>query len=325
MRSEWNMAVGTRMTRDERRAQYGGATYGGIEPSAQTPNVFVYSDPSRGIAYGYNFDGWAPDSDCFLYTGEGRTGAQTLTDGNKALINHREDGRALRIFVEDGTVEGSNTKIHRYLGEFEVDREEPYVWETAPDVNGNLRPVIVFRLNPIDAEQPTELTLSKTPEIAIPHVSQVPLESVNTEFAHRNGQDAAQVERRESQLVGRLCEFLEAQGCELTRWRLRPEGERFALFTDPFWVQGPELFEVKSTTSRESVRMAIGQLFDYRRFIGIENLKLTVVLPSRPIADLVRLLDSVGVGCVYEGESGAFHRASNSGNSSVDVANLTLT
>jgi hypothetical protein len=46
--------------------RFGGAKYGGIEPSGSSPNVFLYSDPSRGKAYGYTYDGWTNDRDVFL-------------------------------------------------------------------------------------------------------------------------------------------------------------------------------------------------------------------------------------------------------------------
>jgi len=73
-----------------------------MEPSAKTPNVFIYSDPSRGMAHGYTFDGWAPDGEVFLYTGEGPVGDQLMRDGNKALLDHKKDGKAVRLFVADG-------------------------------------------------------------------------------------------------------------------------------------------------------------------------------------------------------------------------------
>ncbi|MGH2705147.1 MAG: hypothetical protein ACRDJ4_08640 [Actinomycetota bacterium] len=72
MPENWNLRTGDELTREERRTRFGGALYGGIEPSATTPNVFLYTDPSRGQAFGYDFDGWASDEALFLYTGEGR-------------------------------------------------------------------------------------------------------------------------------------------------------------------------------------------------------------------------------------------------------------
>ena len=58
----WTLEAGAVLSRRDRRLQYGGAPYGGIEQSAQSLNVFIYSDPSAGAAYGYNYDGWNEDS-----------------------------------------------------------------------------------------------------------------------------------------------------------------------------------------------------------------------------------------------------------------------
>jgi len=145
----WKHPPGTRMSREERRSAYGGAVFGGIQPSRQTPNVFVYSDPGAGEKNGYDFDGWSLDGSVFTYTGEGRTGGQEMTKGNKAILEHGADGRQLRVFVADGTVAGSGAKDHLYLGEFTVDEDDPYRVERAPDQLGEMRDVFVFRLLPV--------------------------------------------------------------------------------------------------------------------------------------------------------------------------------
>jgi hypothetical protein len=50
----WAIPVGAILSRRARGERYGGGLYGGIEPSATTANVFLYSDKSAGTAYGYN-------------------------------------------------------------------------------------------------------------------------------------------------------------------------------------------------------------------------------------------------------------------------------
>jgi len=37
----WTLEAGAVLSRRDRRQQYGGALYGGIEQSAQSPNVFI--------------------------------------------------------------------------------------------------------------------------------------------------------------------------------------------------------------------------------------------------------------------------------------------
>jgi hypothetical protein len=47
----WTLEAGAVLSHRDRRLQYGGAPYGGIEQSAQSLNVFIYSDPSAGAAW----------------------------------------------------------------------------------------------------------------------------------------------------------------------------------------------------------------------------------------------------------------------------------
>lgn len=73
--TQWHYRMGDVTTRAEIHGFYGGATYGGIEPSNRSPNVMIYTDPKQGALNGYNYDGWdANDPNVFYYTGEGRHG-----------------------------------------------------------------------------------------------------------------------------------------------------------------------------------------------------------------------------------------------------------
>jgi hypothetical protein len=53
-----------------------------------------------------------------------------------------------------------------------------------------------------------------------------------------------------------------------------------------------------------SVRLALGQVLDYGRFV--KGAKLSVLLPEAPEADLVELLEAHDVGCIVETEPGTF-------------------
>ena len=114
--------------------------------------------------------------------------------------------------------------------------------------------------------------------------------------------------RIESGLVARYTNFLEASGHNVRRWRLLPRGEMRPLFTDIYDEQALELCEAKGTATRESVRTAIGQLLDYRRYIPIEGLRLAVLLPHRPSDDLVDLVTGLEISCVCESPAGGFSR-----------------
>ncbi len=55
------------------------------------------------------------------------------------------------------------------------------------------------------------------------------------------------------------------------------------------------LVEAKGSIDRNSIRMAIGQLLDYRRFIDEAAVKCAVLLPELPRQDLLQLLAYAGV------------------------------
>jgi hypothetical protein len=321
----WEEEAGAVLTRDERMAKYGGAKYGGIEPSKTSDNVFIYSDPSKGVRHGYNFDGWDPDREIFMYTGDGRSGDQTLTGGNKSIAEHRENGKALRLFVADGFVPGTQTKTHVYLGEFELDAR-PFTRERSAGDDGVDREVYVWRLRPVGpdylhrdkdlSDLATEaLTSAESVNVDIDDPDalsadtsvNVPLENSTGDTFEVSATEARTALKRENTMVDRYRSILEADGREIVRRRIKPAGQLVSLYTDLYDVTDGELYEAKGTARRDDVRMAIGQLFDYRRRMPVDT-KLTVLLPSRPSDDVLDLIHSVGFSCVYEVDNG-FHRA----------------
>lgn len=127
---------------------YGGAPYSGIAPSARTPDVLVYIDPAEGRKHGYIFDGPSDDGTAFYYTGHAPTGDQELKDGNRAIYEHAQTGRSLRLFTAVGFVEGTKTKKQQYVGDFHLDPDAPMRREPHVDANNTTCTVIVFRLLP---------------------------------------------------------------------------------------------------------------------------------------------------------------------------------
>jgi hypothetical protein len=139
--SRWNLRPGDSILRKKLHQLYGGAGRGGIEPSARTPNVFIFSDLKAGEKYGYIYDQWKDG--VFHFTGDGQVGDQLMKFGNRGILDHRKHGRALRVF---NGVRGTVT----YLGEFEL-ATVPFYRADASDRNESIRKVIVFRLVPVDA------------------------------------------------------------------------------------------------------------------------------------------------------------------------------
>ncbi|MFD7103099.1 restriction endonuclease [Streptomyces celluloflavus] len=293
---DWGVKEGDRLKRVALHEEYGGRRQGGIGPSRVSNNVFLFSDPSKGRQHGY-FDGWGEDG-CYHYAGEGQRGDQRMTQGNLSILNHQQDGRALRLFhgVGAATVE--------YIGEFTLAEEAPWYRTDAPDTDGELRSVIMFRLEPVDAMLHKGARLPHTPASS-PSTSQVDVEQQHTERALVDpSREPYEAERREASLVRDYVEHLRSEGHEVVRHKILPSGVLKALYTDIYDVSERVLIEAKGTIHRDAIRTAIGQLFDYRRHILPHPRGLALLVPSRPEDDLLDLCASVEIKVIWpEGES----------------------
>jgi len=288
---DWTLNPGDSIERVKLHEQFGGRTQGGIGPSSKTPNVFVFTDPAAGEQHGY-IDAWRDDH-CFHYTGEGQRGDQQMKSGNKSILEHPQDGRALRLFTgARGTV--------RYEGEFELDAERPWYTTDAPDTDGvETRSVIVFRMRPKDG--PPKTPKSKLDAVAgTPGVVEVPVEEQWTEKTFVNpSREPFETERREQKLVTAYKKHLEARGHDVCRQKIVPPGEAKPLFSDLYDKTTKTLVEAKGTVERGAIRMAIGQLADYRRFVNGGAQELAVLVPSKPRQDLLDLLDAQGIVAIW--------------------------
>src|SRR5262245_5961673 len=99
--------------------------------------------------------------------------------------------------------------------------------------------------------------------------------------------------------------FMRERGSQITRHLIQPEGEAKPIFSDIYDATRNNLLEAKGTVTREAIRMAIGQLADYRRFIEPRP-RCAVLLPERPRSDLETLLATEGVAIVWPVEGDKF-------------------
>jgi hypothetical protein len=256
----WAIDPGERLRRVEIHDRYGGGRQGGIAGSRISPNVLVFSDPASGEQHGY-FDRWETDNE-FHYAGEGQRGDQTLDRGNEAILRHRDQGRALRMFWgSKGTVE--------YAGEFEVDADDPYYWVDAPETDdGPLRQVIMFRLHPVgtaaivDPARPSRRTVQ--PRLVTSYRSVDPAKASAPRDPFEVDPDAVDRGLRgHAETQERLAEFARAHGLE----PLSP-GAGDPNF-DLAWKTADRItvVEVKSLTgANESgqIRLGLGQVLDYQ-------------------------------------------------------------
>jgi hypothetical protein len=91
-------------------------------------------------------------------------------------------------------------------------------------------------------------------------------------------------------------------GRALTRKVFR-RADGIRLVTDAWDRDEALLIEAKASSSRESLRTALGQILDYSRFMT-EDHTCAVLVPERPTDDMVDLLQQHGVLVIYRDRSG---------------------
>lgn len=297
---EFRLGPGDLVTRADLAVAYGGSPYsGGIVPSNRTNAVFIFTDPQQGRQFGYVYDGFSADGSVLHYTGAGQDGDQVETGSNSPIVTHVAKGRTLRAFVADGTVAGTTTKLQRYIGEFVLDPIAPSIPMPAPDQTGAVRTVLVFRLIPVGPIPDEVIDTVGYSEISDgPQAFKVPVEINSKRFFETTGTAGGEVLRRESLLVDT---FIASQpDHRFGRWAITLPAEKTRLLTDVYDENDRVLYEAKAIASRNDLRMALGQLYDYRRHVPIKDLRSSVLLPKRPSADLRDLLSEAGLGVVYQ-------------------------
>jgi hypothetical protein len=276
----------------------GGQTQGGIATPKGTPDILLF-DTSAGDKHGYIYDGLKSDG-AYHYTGEGQDGDQKFIRGNRKVRDHQLLGLRLRLFKGVGS---SNVK---YLGEYRLDERQPHYGGESSDKRGDLRKVIVFRLRSVDSPP----KLDKPMPAGEPRVDDIDLadDTATTVTVNPSG-ESKEAELRETKLVRRYVKWLKHQGHESTGKRISLSTPGLHLTVDLYDKTRDELIEAKSSAARPYVRLALGQVLDYSRFVSSAK-QLAVLLPTRPVDDLVELLLSHGITCIYEdeGAEGQFHR-----------------
>ncbi|MEU8319763.1 hypothetical protein AB0C33_15480 [Nonomuraea sp. NPDC048881] len=296
-------------TRAELAAIFGGGSQGGVLPSGTTPTVLIYSDPKVGEELGY-IDGWAPEDEngpLFEYTGHGLNDQTFDGVGNRSIRDHALQGRALRLFKAAGTVPGSDTVLHRYVGRFNLDEQQPFDARWRANKAGVMRKVIVFRLRPTgpfeqlvsDNIPPASETTAVLVPVDVTTSSLIDPEKNSKRRGSRSAIPELEFQRREAELDAEFRKFMQAHGRELKRFELKIKGLAAPMLTDLYDTTAHVLYELKGNMGRNAVRMAIGQLFDYSRHVVPAKPALAVLLPEEPHDDIKDLLDHAKIALVY--------------------------
>ena len=106
----------------------------GINKTESTVILVSSIDKKKG-GFVYH-DHWTTDGD-YIYSGEGKTGDQKMTSGNKAIVDAEIQGKQIHLFVKFSPQE------YYYQGIFSL---VDYTYEDDKDESGNLRKEYKFRL-----------------------------------------------------------------------------------------------------------------------------------------------------------------------------------
>jgi hypothetical protein len=101
----------------------------------QSTVVLISSIDKKRTGFVYH-DHWTHDGD-YMYSGEGKTGDQQMTLGNKAIVDAERNGKTIHLFVKFSPQE------YYYQGIFSLVN---YTYEDDKDESGNVRKEYKFRL-----------------------------------------------------------------------------------------------------------------------------------------------------------------------------------
>jgi len=128
-------------------------------------------------------------------------------------------------------------------------------------------------------------------------VSRAEVEQIRTpEYSVIGSSDVKIATRREQKLVIKFKNFLESRGHRTTQ-HVYGNGSS-AMRCDLFDETQGVLVEAKGTSHRMNIRLAIGQLLDYRRFEQTEPM-LAILVPFRPTAEMVDLCSELDIEMVW--------------------------
>ena len=232
----------------------------------------------------------------YHYTGEGQSGDQVMEKGNKAIRDHEANNRELHLFQSSGKGKPvTHIGQFRYVDHYDAD---------APQTGGGpLRRVLIFRLSSVGSQTGHQIR-GTVKKVDTTFVGEVPIEASNTERAFvEPTREAYEAERKEAKLIAEFIAWSSRSGRQFKRLKVVPKGEGKPLFSDLYSKSEKQLIEAKGSVSRDAIRMAIGQVYDYRRFAD-RNTSLAILLPELPRADLIDLIKSSGVDIIYRTHGG---------------------
>lgn len=278
---EWLLSRGDFYERSHLVERYRLSLQAGIAPSNNSSHIVLFAAKTRWDSNGmYRYAAARSDS------GAARAGRADRM--NSVVLSAWEHGRPLHVveYVRWGAP-------LRYVDAFVLDdvvEEEASSGCRTTD----------FVLKPVDAA-----THSPDQWRCIGDLLKVRLVTVerHTLLTEPSGVPIDELGLRPEALLEKLfCRFVMGQGFPVWRFEIRHTADCSPLHTD-VWVGGLNLLvEAKSSASRDSVRMALGQLLDYTRFLN--GTAQAILVPNRPEGDVLALAQSQGAAVIWPASDG---------------------
>ena len=182
-----------------------------------------------------------------------------------------------------------------------------------PESNAASRSLAQLAINRIISENAAASAAEASLSVAHPTIKTPPVEAIleSLDTPGEAGLTNATLERfdreisshevvqREAALVAAFVAFLRCNGSSFVLGQLYAPGENLSIYSDLVDLKKRVLWEAKGSSDRGSIRMALGQLADYRRFEKNAD-RIGVLLPGRPLPDLVRLILEAGADLAWQ-------------------------
>jgi hypothetical protein len=219
--------------------------------------------------------------------------------GPADFLRHRRFGEARSVFLLH---DGRHYEAKAIVGVANGYATGTFITGGDPDYKAGQARSVLRRLGMTVTDQIPSTT---APPVEVPQIRSIPLEqSITESYSVQTPLESESVrERSEAQLVGAYAAYLRSQGHTVYRHTIAVEGE--VLATDIFDDTTGELTEAKSSADRGVIRLALGQVLDYARYVQPDS--MAVLVPRRPSADLCALLTTNHVNVIWP-EGGGFGR-----------------
>lgn len=268
----WSMRRGDFSDRSTLTEKYGISQHAGIAVSRRTQHIFLFNHVSRVPT----FHSWASNE---LYMYEGAHGGRLAERLNATVMTAWEQGRTIQVMENRGL-----QRTYRYIDAFIL-----------ADVIAGEHGRPLFLLRPVEAaiHGPDQRRSTGSG----PHARLIPIE--RHELVSLAADTDAKIGdlRREARLEKNFAKYVVRQGYPVWRYEICHTSGQSPMYTD-LWIGGVNiLLEVKSNADRVSVRMALGQLIDYTRFL--RTAARAILLPEEPEADLFKLAKSQNTALIW--------------------------